>query len=145
MRGPVVTNKPKYRALADSIIERIRSGEFPPGSKIPSMRDLRSEETGGERTVHEAIRLLTAEGWVTTAVGRGTFVVDQLPTRTRSAEERIAELEAQLEALRQQAADSAELREQVAHLQVALTELYAKTGHAYPAAKSARGRRRTAS
>lgn len=97
MRGPVVTNKPKYRALADSIIERIRRGEFPPGSKIPSMRELRSEETGGERTVHEALRVLVTEGWVSTSVGRGTYVVDTLPDDPEPPlRDRVAELERRL-------------------------------------------------
>jgi GntR family transcriptional regulator len=59
--------KPLYVRLAEILEARIRSGEYPPGSAIPSYRDLR-DGAGGEHvswaTAESAVALLVRQGWV---------------------------------------------------------------------------------
>ncbi len=61
--------------LADTLGQRIRSQEYPPGSKLPKEMDI-MEEFGVSRTVvREAISNLQAAGMVETRHGIGTFAL----------------------------------------------------------------------
>ncbi|WP_375281313.1 PLP-dependent aminotransferase family protein [Pseudooctadecabacter sp.] len=66
----------KYRALAEAIREGIVSGQLPPGSKLPPVRDLAYQVGVTPGTVARAYTLMTDEGRLTAGVGRGTFVAD---------------------------------------------------------------------
>ncbi|WP_240783903.1 aminotransferase-like domain-containing protein [Tabrizicola caldifontis] len=70
---------PKYLALSRALREAIRSGELPPDSQLPTVRDLawRLHLTPG--TVARAYQLATQEGLAAATVGRGTFVAAQSP------------------------------------------------------------------
>ena len=60
--------------LAEILRERIRSGEYEPGKRMPSLVAL-TEETGlNAKTVKKAVDALRDEGLVVTSPGRGTFV-----------------------------------------------------------------------
>jgi GntR family transcriptional regulator len=63
-----------FEQLAAILRERIRSGEYPPGSKIPPLTALEAETGLAVTTIRRAIRLLTGEGLLRTKPGRGTFV-----------------------------------------------------------------------
>lgn len=63
-----------YRQLAARLRARIADGEFPPGRRIPSLRDLEAEYQVAPMTVRKAVGLLVDEGLVITKPGRGTFV-----------------------------------------------------------------------
>jgi GntR family transcriptional regulator len=64
------------RSLADGLRARVMSGEFPPGSRLPSEASI-SEEYGLSRvTVRTAITLLESQGLVSVRHGTGTFVSD---------------------------------------------------------------------
>ena len=65
---------PKYRALAAALRAGIGSGQLPPATRLPPVRDLgwRLGMTPG--TVARAYTLLTDEGLLVAEVGRGTFV-----------------------------------------------------------------------
>ncbi len=69
--------KPLYRQLADQMIDRIRSGSLPPGTRLPPVRDLAADLGLTRLTVHNAYSELQASGWVEAFVGRGTFVAHQ--------------------------------------------------------------------
>ncbi len=65
---------PVYFQLRNSIMERIKNGEYKLGSLIPSEREL-SEQLGISRmTVRQALSLLVNEGVLYREKGRGTFV-----------------------------------------------------------------------
>jgi len=65
---------PLYTQLADILRERIKSGELPPRSLVPSESYLQQEHGVSRGTVRMAISILRDEGLVVTISGRGTFV-----------------------------------------------------------------------
>jgi DNA-binding transcriptional MocR family regulator len=65
---------PLYQQLFDQIVERVRSGTFPAGFRLPPTRRL-AEELGAHRnTVVRTYADLEGAGFVVSCVGRGTFV-----------------------------------------------------------------------
>jgi GntR family transcriptional regulator len=68
-RGPV------YEWIAGDVASRIVSGEFQPGSPLPSGQRLASEYGVAGSTYTRAARLLRKRGLVIVAPGMGTFVV----------------------------------------------------------------------
>ncbi|AVH97071.1 putative HTH-type transcriptional regulator [Streptomyces cinereoruber] len=72
---------PKWRELADKLAERIRSGEYAAGQRLPHIRDLVEAGEGSKSTVHAAYKALEAEGLVTSSRGHGTVVRHQAPLK----------------------------------------------------------------
>ncbi len=66
--------EPYYRQLADIIRGRIESGQYPPGSSIPSIERIRQETGLSVMTIRKGIRIVADEGWVRLVPGKGTFV-----------------------------------------------------------------------
>lgn len=65
---------PAYFQLKNILMEKIKSGEYPAGSIIPSEREL-SENLGISRmTARQAISQLAAEKYLIREKGKGTFV-----------------------------------------------------------------------
>lgn len=60
--------------LVDLVRSAIERGELAPGDKLPTTRALAEEAGLNHLTVVRAYRRLAEEGYVTAAVGRGTFV-----------------------------------------------------------------------
>ena len=65
---------PLYHQLAGKLTEQIRSGEFPPGSRIPSEHQLSEDFAIGRPTVRQAIDLLARRGLLNKRRGSGTYV-----------------------------------------------------------------------
>jgi GntR family transcriptional regulator len=63
-----------YEVVADSIRERIRSGTYPPGSKLPSRAELCAEFGVSDIVVGSAMRILKTEGLTETLPGVGVYV-----------------------------------------------------------------------
>lgn len=74
--------KPLYQALADALLEQIRSGELQPNERIPSESELVQRYGLGRNTVRHAISELVSEGVLKTIHGVGTFVVDNRISKT---------------------------------------------------------------
>lgn len=70
---------PKYLALTRALREAIRAGELPPGSQLPTVRDLAWDLHVTPGTVSRAYQLATQEGMLAATVGRGTFVAARAP------------------------------------------------------------------
>jgi 2-aminoadipate transaminase len=60
--------------LVDLFVAAIDSGELEPGEKLPPTRTLAADAGINHLTAARVYRRLADEGWVTAAVGRGTFV-----------------------------------------------------------------------
>lgn len=63
-----------YRVIAGQIAGRIRAGEFAPGERLPSERDLAEHLQVSRASVREALIALELEGYVEVRVGTGVFV-----------------------------------------------------------------------
>lgn len=60
--------------IADDIRERIRAGEYPPGSKLPSYPKLAELYSVHPATIQRAMTILRTRGDVYGEQGRGVFV-----------------------------------------------------------------------
>ena len=69
--------EPLYKQIFDQIVARIQSRAFPAGHRLPPTRLLAQELATHRNTVVRAYADLEAAGFVTSAVGRGTFVLSQ--------------------------------------------------------------------
>lgn len=77
--GPVKVEK-SFEALASKLRERILSGEIPAGESLPNEREL-GDQTGLSRgPIREALRILEAQGLVSTRPGRNGGRVALQPT-----------------------------------------------------------------
>lgn len=70
---------PRHLQLAHELRGRITSGQWPPGTLVPSETRLSQEYEVGRGTVRRAVALLRAEGLVDVAPGHGTRVRGQEP------------------------------------------------------------------
>ena len=71
---PYQYTPPKYAQVIDGIQRRIESGEYPPGSMLPSEHQLSEEFRVVRATVARALRILRDDGWIETQQGKGSFV-----------------------------------------------------------------------
>jgi GntR family histidine utilization transcriptional repressor len=71
---PLNTAQPLYQQIKESILDKIRSGSWMPGLKIPSEHNLVADLGISRMTVHRALRELTRDGYLDRVHGLGTFV-----------------------------------------------------------------------
>jgi GntR family transcriptional regulator len=71
---PYEYTPPKYAQVIDELRRRIESGEYPPGSLLPSEHQLSDEFHIARPTVVRALRVLRDDGWIETQQGKGSFV-----------------------------------------------------------------------
>lgn len=63
-----------WEQIAETLRDRIRSGEYPPQSRMPSIRDLMQEFEIGRNTALHALEALEEEGFAVMVQSQGTFV-----------------------------------------------------------------------
>lgn len=66
--------RPPFQQIADDLRDLIIEGVMPPGTRLPSTRELMERYEVATGTVQRAIRVLRSQGLVETAATRGTFV-----------------------------------------------------------------------
>ncbi|HEY0934868.1 MAG TPA: GntR family transcriptional regulator [Trebonia sp.] len=71
---PYEYTPPKYAQVVAEMQRRIESGEYPPGSMLPSEHQLSDEFQIARPTVVRALRVLRQDGWIETQQGKGSFV-----------------------------------------------------------------------
>ncbi len=76
---------PYWRQVRDELADRIRSGQLPPGSPLPSIRELAVETLVSVITVKKAYEELERANLVYSHQGRGTFVADHASVASREA------------------------------------------------------------
>ena len=65
---------PKYAQVVAEIQRRIESGEYAPGSLLPSEHQLVDSFNVSRPTIVKALSALRQDGWIDTQQGRGSFV-----------------------------------------------------------------------
>ena len=65
---------PVYRQIADQIRAMLVAGEFSPGDRLPTVRQVAVDLGVNHNTVAEAYRNLSEEGWLSLERGRGALV-----------------------------------------------------------------------
>jgi GntR family transcriptional regulator len=66
-----------YRQIAADVGRRIRAGQYPPGTAIPSYRDLARLYGVSTSTAQRSVRVLRDLGLAMGVPGRGVFVKQQ--------------------------------------------------------------------
>ena len=65
---------PKYFVISNEIIDKIRSGDLQPGTRVPSEREIIQAYGVSNTTARKALQQIESAGWATRIKGRGTFV-----------------------------------------------------------------------
>jgi GntR family transcriptional regulator, transcriptional repressor for pyruvate dehydrogenase complex len=68
-----------YEVLAEQLREQILTGAIPPGAPLPNERDLGDRTGLGRGSVREALRILEAQGLISTRTGRNGGRVTRRP------------------------------------------------------------------
>jgi DNA-binding GntR family transcriptional regulator len=72
--------RPPYLQLAAELREAIEGGEYAPGDRLPSTRQLAESYEIAPMTVQHAMKVLRDEGLVVSHQGRGAYVQEPRPT-----------------------------------------------------------------
>lgn len=82
-----IAKKALYFEVIDFLLEDIKSGQYLPGSKLPSEDQLAREFSVSRVTLREALRVLEDDGVIIRRHGTGTFVLDKraVPVQTLSS------------------------------------------------------------
>lgn len=71
-------SRPIWQQLQEQLTLRIITGEYPMGSRLPSVRDLAAEAGVNPNTMQRALAQLEAEGLVRTERTSGRFVTEDI-------------------------------------------------------------------
>ena len=109
--------RPMYLQIIDQIRLRIAVGDWRPGFKLPSIRELAVATRVSVITVKRAYQELEKEGVIVTQQGKGSFVarIDDLGLRLRE-EELEQHLNAAIEVARSLGLDAGELKSRLDEL-----------------------------
>ena len=66
----------RYKEIADDLQQRIKAGEFPPGSGLPSRRELIAHYKMTQTVIDRAMQILRIKEITETLPGVGVFVRD---------------------------------------------------------------------
>lgn len=74
MRFDIDERQPIYRQIVEALIRQIARGDWPPGGKLPSIREVAEAARVNPNTVARAFQELERTGLAETRRGEGTFV-----------------------------------------------------------------------
>lgn len=75
----------RHNAIYVALVKRIVQGEFPPGSRLPTRRELSIEFDASSRTVQAVLKDLATFGFTHPQGSRGTFIQENPPHLHRHA------------------------------------------------------------
>jgi DNA-binding FadR family transcriptional regulator len=75
--APIVTRPHLHEQVANDLRAKIHSGEYPPGSKLPSTSELCDIYGVSETVVRYAMHTLRLEGLIEGQQGKGVYVIEQ--------------------------------------------------------------------
>ena len=103
MSWKLSTDRQIWMQLTEVLTQRVVSGQYPPGIRIPSVRDLAAEAGVNPNTMQRALAAMEEEGLLTSQRNTGRYVTqdtDQIAaTRNRLAERELAFFQKQMKQL----------------------------------------------
>jgi GntR family transcriptional regulator len=106
---------PMYRQIVEQVSAKVMAGDWPPGSLLPSIRELAASNGVSVITVKRAYLELEHAGVIVTRHGKGSFVAESLdPTRTRLQGELLQRIDALLVTAQQLGCSDEELMDLIA-------------------------------
>ncbi len=95
--------KPIYAQIVDVIRLRIITGDYEPGSRLPSVRELANEASVNPNTMQKALSELEGSGLIYTVRTSGRFITEDTDeitaSRNQLASQRVQEFLQQMESL----------------------------------------------
>ncbi len=86
---------PMYRQIVDQITAKVLAGDWPPGSALPSIRELAAANGVSVITVKRAYLELEHAGVIVTRHGKGSLVAESTdPTRAHLLNELLGQIDA---------------------------------------------------
>ena len=82
-----------YQQIMEQITQRIAVGDWPPGTPLPSIRELAAETKVSIITVKRAYLELERDGVIATQQGKGSWVKDSLDLNKLQRDELIQHLQ----------------------------------------------------
>ena len=79
---------PAYRQIADALRTLLVTGQLPPATHLPTVRQLAADLTVHHNTVAQAYRILADEGFLSLRRGRGALVTERTAPAPSPADER---------------------------------------------------------
>lgn len=119
---------PARKQIAADLRGQIRTGEYAPGDRIPSNKELAKRYGVAPETIRASLEELRAEGLLATQSTRGTFVVEELP----GADPDLKALAEQVADLAERAQGYEDLRAKVNLIEAVVMTLCRKAGVKYP-------------
>ncbi|RBM22421.1 GntR family transcriptional regulator [Prauserella sp. PE36] len=95
----------RYEQVAESIRRAIRSGKLKPGEQLPSSRELAKEHDVAMNTAQRAVTTLRDEGWLIVRPTVGAFVSGAIPDAPQNIRETVAHLQDAVTELQRRLAD----------------------------------------
>ena len=94
MNWNITAGRPVYVQLVEQLELALVAGEFPPGSRIPPVRELAADAGVNPNTMQRALSELERKGLVTTQRTSGRTVTDDKESIMQASRERAAALAA---------------------------------------------------
>lgn len=91
MSWKLKNDRPIYTQLLEQIEQKIISGEYEPGSKLPSVRELAAEAAVNPNTMQRAMAELESRGLIITNRTAGRVVTENQDILSRLRESRAAD------------------------------------------------------
>ncbi|MBQ7565834.1 MAG: GntR family transcriptional regulator [Oscillospiraceae bacterium] len=92
--------RPIYEQIKSALRRQMTEGELPPGSRLPSVRELAAELAVNPNTIQRAYRELEADGLLCSVPGKGNFVADDFRADADAIRDLLTELDETVAKLR---------------------------------------------
>ena len=92
--------RPIYEQIQTELRRLMLTGVLPPGSRLPSVRELAGQLAINPNTIQRAYRELEQEGYICSVPGRGSFVLERSEALAARRKELLAELDERVKQLR---------------------------------------------
>ena len=109
-------SRPMYLQIMEQVNQRVALGDLPPGTKLPSIRELAVALKVSVITVKRAYLELERQGLIVTRQGRGSWISDGVPMVSLQQDELAGQMAKAVELAKSMGVSQAELEAMLARL-----------------------------